>query len=215
LTKKTGSGSGGGGSGLAAQDADLYDFPLNKRVEAPPGEATAYVAALRNAAVVLAPGGDDFETFRFWEALSAGAIPVTVAPPDVAVDFVRNASAFASAFAASGVAFASGAPLSGAAAAASPEQPLPEPPSVRFGTWGHPALCPVPVLSSWDQLPALLERLFDSGDGGAYADALQRTLHRCFAELVSDVQADIRQAVGGLFDEEGRAAAAQVATQAG
>ncbi len=39
-----------------------------------------YVAALRDSVVVLCPAGNAPETFRLWEALEAGAIPVTVEP---------------------------------------------------------------------------------------------------------------------------------------
>jgi len=170
---------------VAAADtlADAYDKPLDRsKVAAPLGGSTAYVEALRSAAVVLAPGGDEHETFRFWEALAAGAIPVTVKPEDARVDFVRNSSAFGGPH--------TGAPAAGASSGR----------QRRFGTWGHAALCPFPVLASWDQLPALLERL--SGDPG-YADALQRTVSRCFRELVSDVRADVGAAVDGLFEIRG------------
>ena len=78
---------GDGGDGDAAFEAPLR----RERVRAlPPGDITPYVEALRDAIVVLAPAGDDLETFRFWEALEAGAIPVLVAPVDPDVDFIRQ-----------------------------------------------------------------------------------------------------------------------------
>ena len=39
-----------------------------------------YVAALRDSVVVLCPTGNAAETFRLWETLEAGAIPVTLEP---------------------------------------------------------------------------------------------------------------------------------------
>ena len=183
----------------APPGGDYKEVLLDPRAIRAPSNTTAYVNALRETAVVLAPGGDDHETFRFWEALAAGAIPVTVAPSDgPEVDFVRTPEAF----------FARG--KSAAAAGVQDAAPRGAAPGMVAtegrnegsfaGSWGRQALCPLPVLSSWRELPAFLERLF--ANGGQYADALQMQTARCYAEIVEDAKADMRSAVKELLTND-------------
>ena len=74
---------------------DLFDVPFLPLAVRAPVEATAYVKTLRDSAIVLCPAGDDLETFRFWETLAAGGIPViVVGPNETSIDFVRQAAAF-------------------------------------------------------------------------------------------------------------------------
>lgn len=74
---------------------DLFNVPLSPQAVRAPESATAYVKTLRDSAVVLCPAGDDLETFRFWETLAAGSIPVIVVGlNETSIDFVRQASAF-------------------------------------------------------------------------------------------------------------------------
>lgn len=72
--------------------ADVFDVPLDAQAIRAPKSVTAYVETLRNSVVVLCPAGDDLETFRFWETLAAGAIPVIVVDQNQTdIDFVRRA----------------------------------------------------------------------------------------------------------------------------
>jgi hypothetical protein len=72
--------------------ADVFDVPLASQAVRAPKTVNAYVEMLRNTAVVLCPAGDDLETFRFWETLAAGAIPVIVVGQNQTdIDFVRRA----------------------------------------------------------------------------------------------------------------------------
>lgn len=74
---------------------DLFDVPLSPQAVRAPESTTAYVKTLRDSAVVLCPAGDDLETFRFWETLAAGSIPViVVGQNETSIDFVRQAAAF-------------------------------------------------------------------------------------------------------------------------
>ena len=156
----SGSGSGSGGAG------ELVGV-------------TPYVEALRDAVAVLCPAGDDYETFRFWEALEAGAIPVVVEPGTADVDFVRR-----DVFGRANKPTALSAPAGAGPAGAS------------WG-WGEVSRCRFPVLESWDELPAFLDGLTSGGD--VALDELQLELVGCYRRLKRDVQVDLSSAVRGLW----------------
>jgi len=87
-----GDGSGGGGDQEEERTAStgfggLCEVHLGfepESLERPskrPLSRRAYLARLRKSVFALAPSGNNPETFRHWEALESGAIPVSVAPP--------------------------------------------------------------------------------------------------------------------------------------
>jgi hypothetical protein len=163
------------------ETTDAFKSPLFASAVQPPLRgSTPYVLALRSSAIVLCPAGDDFETFRFWEALVAGAIPITVKPSDPDVDFISRPGSFSS---------ETWANLS--------KCPFPQ-----LESWEElPAL--MDHLFSDDADQQAEGRSGVSGEASvSVVDVLQVQLVRCFQDLRSGVREDLRAATESLFPQQ-------------
>jgi len=159
---------------------DTLETPLFvNAVKLPSRGPTPYVSTLRDSALILCPGGDDFETFRFWEALAAGAIPVTVKPKDPDIDFISHLGAF---------------PSINETWAVHSACPFPV-----LESWQE-----LPALM--EHLFSDIDMPIDSKIYGEVSvsviDSLQLQLTTCFQNLRSGVRDDLRKSIESLFTRD-------------
>jgi hypothetical protein len=138
------------------QEPEAADLPSRRPLSRP-----SYLAKLGEAVFALCPSGNNPETFRHWESLSNGAIPVS-ARPSADRSFLDAWCGPYSAAANEAAANEAAANEAAANASAANASTVAEAPyrvvEAESGAAGWPLEtgCPVVVLESWDDLPALL-----------------------------------------------------------